>query len=1120
MPSQVKSKKQDQGAAKTVATPPITPLVADGEELEGTPPLTPELLASYQDSHYRLLLVLGLVLAFILACFPISDPEIFFSLQTGKMVSSGEFPWGTDPYGFADGLQAPWAHTGWLGDLAIYGLYEAGGGPLLVFVRALLMVFLFWLLLQTGEQKSPHLRTVLVVLLGILAISHRLYFRTELFSFVLLGITFWALSYRPSSTGWFSRFHRLTAGRCYWVLPLVFLLWVNLDSWFFLGLGAVILWCAGSWLKSKESDVKQLRVLTIITLVCVAVSFVNPFHVKAFTQIPGLLMTPTATELEARFEELKKQNPEARMTEHQRLFASPWTKEFFKIQRSDVIVSLSSQVPLLPFCYPMGLSISEWAYYPLMFVVLFSLLATRRSWSWSSALILLVLAVLSMWQSRFIGFFAVGGVAIALLQFQSQPRGLHSLNRFAILGNQLLCLAIGLALQIISLLHLIPTPDSSPSSFGHAHPRGSFGFSFRHDVAIEEASEEVNRWRAMKLVAGNPFHLDWIEVVGYDVWFNPGGRHFFDTRLAVHSDATTKAYFAARDALMGVILDPLKPDGSNLNAVYARQDVWQNLFRTYDISYLIVKRREQRQEDMVRSFVPLLLLERDKNQQPLWKPLRLHNGQIYALAWVGSRHWDKLKELEFNPGKSIFRQQRQDVDIKSKWTDKESLSKFLAADPPRKPAALDESDWYQFQNLAEFYKPGHTPEPLAVMLERFREEQMRMTAASLAGRLAAPMNQLPYLPLWFSFRQSSASILYLRLDAARRAYAALSVDAPINYRYEAVKKYLQAATALSQYESAFAPVAQSYRDPQILFLVKQIAGIALEADQEEVAKEKNLQLALIYLQSGALDAAWEQYLLVRGMIERLRPDQVEAQFKKLDAECKQKYGFVPEGLQNEIKRRQEAWQRQITQLGWAPKEGESVDNVLNRAKLALQVGLPRKALDELLTAGVKSLQVSQLAIQIYSMLGHYDLVWRDIIQKSPELRASLEPFQLHQLGALGEWTLGHPELAAQHRLALSKLMNESASKSAMFGGQYLLMGTSTKGISNVYMGDSILQEAMNSSFDIANEKIAAGLLNLEGGRPELAAIQFKEAIRNIEPNSPWRPLVERYYHQITGEMLK
>ena len=38
-----------------------------------------------------------------LSLFPISDPDIFFSLQTGRLITQGEFPWGSDPYGIAQG---------------------------------------------------------------------------------------------------------------------------------------------------------------------------------------------------------------------------------------------------------------------------------------------------------------------------------------------------------------------------------------------------------------------------------------------------------------------------------------------------------------------------------------------------------------------------------------------------------------------------------------------------------------------------------------------------------------------------------------------------------------------------------------------------------------------------------------------------------------------------------------------------------------------------------------------------------------------------------------------------------------------------------------------------------
>jgi hypothetical protein len=82
MSEYIKNKNQDAktnkgklpiGVEKTMTVPVV-------EEQDDAPPLTQELLASYQDSHYGLLFLLSLILAFVLACFPISDPEIFSSL--------------------------------------------------------------------------------------------------------------------------------------------------------------------------------------------------------------------------------------------------------------------------------------------------------------------------------------------------------------------------------------------------------------------------------------------------------------------------------------------------------------------------------------------------------------------------------------------------------------------------------------------------------------------------------------------------------------------------------------------------------------------------------------------------------------------------------------------------------------------------------------------------------------------------------------------------------------------------------------------------------------------------------------------------------------------------------
>ena len=137
-------------------------------------------------------------------------------------------------------------------------------------------------------------------------------------------------------------------------------------------------------------------------------------------EIPIRLSPPTAAELHTRFEEQKLQNPKQRISEQQRLFESPWASDFFQVQRNDAVASMAGQAPLLPLCYPVGLSLSEWAYYPLTILVLLSIFFARRPWPWGQLILLLIFIILGAWQSRFAGFFAVGGTALAILHFQSK----------------------------------------------------------------------------------------------------------------------------------------------------------------------------------------------------------------------------------------------------------------------------------------------------------------------------------------------------------------------------------------------------------------------------------------------------------------------------------------------------------------------------------------------------------------------------------------------------------------------------------------------------------------------------------------------------------------------------
>lgn len=1096
------------------------------------PPLTPDLLLGYAASHHRLLLWLGLLMSCFLAIFPVSDPDIFFSLQTGRMISDGTFPFGQDPMSYADGEQSQWIHNGWLGDLIIYQMFKLGGGPLLVIFRALLIGLLYAVMMKLAGP-TPKFWSVLAIILGFLALGQRMYLRTELFSVVLLGVTIWVLHHQPPANCWCRKLSAFTAGKLYWLLPVIFLFWANLDGWFFLGLVVVVLWAVDAWRKRTTENQQQVKSLVLCTALCFVACLITPFHFKSYVAIPNRLMPATGTVLEARFEDMRQNNPKLRMSEQLRFFASPVTPEYFQNTRSEQIAVSQLQAPFLGVFYPLGLSISEWAFYPLLFIVAYPLVVRRLRFllgrvsaaETGRSVLLLAFVGLGIWQSRFVGFFIAVSVGLTVLNIQSIPLKKPLMTRGVVLGNQLLCLLLGLLIQFCTILHLVPSNDFSTSalgaaSIGYVHPRGTFGFAFRSDPSIEQACLTIRDWRSKNLLAGKTFHYDWTDVVAYDTWFNPGAKHFFDRRHEVHDLESTKDYLLANDAILSVIRD-----AGTGQAVLDQQARWQEVFKKHDISHIVVKRRiarkVERDQVVELELVRSLLTQRDSKNLPVWIPLKLHNGHVYALAWVGSPHWPALKKLAYNSEAEVFRNQRETSGFKANDEEGMNFSRFLAGDPPRRPAALDESSWHLFYSMTD------SEIGVARVFASF-DIQLNTIMGQLQARLATPISPFPYFPVWLSTRQSSSAPLLLSLDAIRRAVRDITPETTPAQRAEIWLQYLNVVTKLADYEQAFLPIQSRYREPLGNFILRQAAYTTAEVNHE-MAFPLNMDLAKLYVNSGLLDAALEhvrialdqvnkqkEMLKLNSDVNSVRIGQVDQLLKNFDSFSKQQYGFAPTELENEVKQRTDRWKLEVAKL---PKNPDPGKEILARADMAFQLGLPRLAIDQLLTSAVKSDELALLATAIYSALGQHDLVLTEFFYRSPSLQGKLGESYLN-VAALGEWCLGRPERAAEYREKLAQQMDSSSLQFGLNYGLASIFGTSPQPAGNVLDSTFRSQQTAQESMRLADQFISAGLLFLEGGKPQQAAALFKKVLRDIEPNTPWRLLLERYLLQITGEVFQ
>ena len=189
----------------------------------------------------------------------------------GDIVASGLES--SDPYSF--GSDRPWINHEWLAEVTMHLSWAAGGNVGLIAAKTLLALvtagFVLAALSRVPMSAGLQLLLIFAVLAGIRA---RIYvFRPQIFSLVLFAALLWILrSVEAGST------------RRLWLVPIVFVLWVNLHGGWIVGLGAFGLWSVlnltpwGSYQGSSRETVAVLAVTVLATLV-------NPYGIGMWSFI-------------------------------------------------------------------------------------------------------------------------------------------------------------------------------------------------------------------------------------------------------------------------------------------------------------------------------------------------------------------------------------------------------------------------------------------------------------------------------------------------------------------------------------------------------------------------------------------------------------------------------------------------------------------------------------------------------------------------------------------------------------------------------------------------------------------------------------------------------------------
>jgi hypothetical protein len=361
--------------------------------------------------------------------------------------------------------------------------------------------------------------------------SPALLLRPVCLSFFFLGLTFWLLwrphagagdgRAAPQADPWAKRRHAC--------LLLLFVLWVNLDSWFLLGPLLVGLFWMGERLRFLPPAIRAESSLsrhtpTWLPPAALAVCLLSPQHWHAFSLPPELSLLPPIPGLwqDARFHEQ---------------FASPW------------------QLGLLPL---REINLAAWGYFVLTVLGVLSFALNWRNLHGWRLLVWGGLGLLGAWRVGAVPFFAVVAAPITALNLQDYLSRRNTAAR-GLAGGAAGWSGLGRLVLLVgnALLILLAWPGWLQ---GFRNDTRRVGWGAPPDASLQRVADTIGRWRQRgRLAAGDRGFAFPSEVVHYCAWFCPQEKCVFDQDFAhdlVSDSEGWQQVFRDRNVAYLVLDDP------------------------------------------------------------------------------------------------------------------------------------------------------------------------------------------------------------------------------------------------------------------------------------------------------------------------------------------------------------------------------------------------------------------------------------------------------------------------------------------------------------------------------------------------------------------------------------
>jgi hypothetical protein len=578
---------------ESITAEPRPPAADDGAIPLPPIPQPPEVVHEEPGLRRRIALLdavlwaLVLLLAFLLGSFAATNSDVWLHLALGRDLLAGTYQFGVDPYSFTtDGVY--WVNHSWLFDVLLYGLYSLAGGAGVIVLKALAVAGIAALLASLRRPGQSAWPALVVTALAVLVMSPRLVLQPTILSYLFLALTLYVLVRTSPQDIDAPIPARLSV---WWLVPL-FAVWANVDHWFWLGPLTAGLFALGEWLQQtlplspgeKSPAPGRLKTLALVFVVGLLACVLNPHHVYVFTLPPELAQLAAGLPLPAdfiaeglainRLQEFDASNP-------LRFFCiSPVSMLYFQVGTP-------------------GRTVAGLAYFPLLLLGLasFALCLRVRTLRYWRLLLWTVLALLSLFSSRTIAFFAIAAAPITTLNLQdfaaAWTRGDLRVPRGWSLGGRLVTCVVLAALALLAWPGwLNPTGVATPFT---ARSPNRVAWRFEENPSLKQAAlalAEMHQTGRLK----NGFNYS-PDLANYAAWHVPGYKDFYDYRFGL---------FADQAEAVGKIRKEFQDESKLLltrGTIKREGGSWRRVFRDRKINHVVLTGNEVlRTRDLARRF--------------------------------------------------------------------------------------------------------------------------------------------------------------------------------------------------------------------------------------------------------------------------------------------------------------------------------------------------------------------------------------------------------------------------------------------------------------------------------------------------------------------------------------